>query len=380
MTLTSSICKSYLLLPPSRCSKINIYQSFAKYWENSLNNNYFVALLNECALHLSKKQKFNLCKKLFPSIQNYQKLITRHKERLVLCISLPLTFDWYNERICFDELLRLGQEFKIIDKLEQNNAFGSANVHNTNKTNENFKHDSSSLKQNNEIKINTTDKIQNSRECLIDICDCSRCKNMCVHGWFDDVSALDFMQVQLDLEYRKEWDKMSVDLNILDSEPLTCSDLIYWELRWPKWFQNRDYVFKRRYRIDEEEKIMSIVCESTEHPDYPEYSGKWRVKNYWSYIVIKPRTDFDKAGVEFSITYFDDPGVTVSNYLTSWYQSKGMPSFFNDQRKAALELARRRRDSNNSLSPDQLNIETNYKNSEKQTQGWMSWLFSYCLF
>jgi len=41
------------------------------------------------------------------------------------------------------------------------------------------------------------------------------------------------MQVQLDLDYRREWDNMSVDLNIFDSEPLTHSDLIYWELRWP---------------------------------------------------------------------------------------------------------------------------------------------------
>lgn len=41
------------------------------------------------------------------------------------------------------------------------------------------------------------------------------------------------MQVQLDLDYRKEWDSMCVDLNVFDSEPLTRSDLIYWELRWP---------------------------------------------------------------------------------------------------------------------------------------------------
>lgn len=54
-----------------------------------------------------------------------------------------------------------------------------------------------------------------------------------VHGSFNDVTALDFMLVQLDLDYRKEWDSMSVDLNIFDSEPLTHSDLIYWELRWP---------------------------------------------------------------------------------------------------------------------------------------------------
>lgn len=41
------------------------------------------------------------------------------------------------------------------------------------------------------------------------------------------------MLVQIDLDYRKEWDSMSVDLGICDSEPLTHSDLIYWELSWP---------------------------------------------------------------------------------------------------------------------------------------------------
>lgn len=40
---------------------------------------------------------------------------------------------------------------------------------------------------------------------------------------------------------------------------------------------------------------MLIVCQSIEHPNYPEYNDKWRVKNYWSYIVIKPHEDFDKV-------------------------------------------------------------------------------------
>lgn len=40
---------------------------------------------------------------------------------------------------------------------------------------------------------------------------------------------------------------------------------------------------------------MYIVCESVEHPNFPEHNHKWRVKNYWSYIVIKPLEDFDKV-------------------------------------------------------------------------------------
>lgn len=54
-------------------------------------------------------------------------------------------------------------------------------------------------------------------------------------------------------------------------------------------------MFKRRYKVDEDEKLMLIICESIEHPNFPEYNNKWRVKNYWSYIVIKPHEDFDKV-------------------------------------------------------------------------------------
>lgn len=42
---------------------------------------------------------------------------------------------------------------------------------------------------------------------------------------------------------------------------------------------------------------MLIVCQSVEHPNFPECNGKWRVKNYWSYIVIKPHKDFDKVKI-----------------------------------------------------------------------------------
>jgi len=58
---------------------------------------------------------------------------------------------------------------------------------------------------------------------------------------------------------------------------------------------------------------MLIVCESIEHPDFPEQNNKWRVKNYWSYIVIRPHEDFDKVRyLQFVITF-------VSNILSFIY-------------------------------------------------------------
>ncbi|XP_050434401.1 stAR-related lipid transfer protein 7, mitochondrial isoform X2 [Adelges cooleyi] len=424
MAFTSSVWKPNFVIPPSKCHVQHICRTFSSHWHKS-SDDYVFSFLRKCDLHFIKKQKFVehiahsrkiiiACKKMFTAINRFKQHLARGRRHLIMCAAMPFTFDWYNERICFDELVRLCQEFEVIEKLVEKSSsseiFKKFQNSSSNTVDKKPKLITQSLNQTSE-KMLQSNKLLNDPNSLVCTCDCSRCKNMNdgwepfsssenfkawkkinvdypdqklyiykVHGHFDDVTPLDFMQVQLDLEYRKEWDSMSVDLEILDSEPLTCSDLIYWELRWPKWFQNRDYVFKRRYMIDEKEKTMCIVCESTEHPQYPEFSGKWRVKNYWSYIVIKPKYDFDKAGVEFSITYFDDPGVTVSNYLTSWYQSKGMPSFLNDQRMAALELARRRTELNNTTVSDKIRVDTPVELPQKQTQSWMSWLFGYSLF
>lgn len=60
-----------------------------------------------------------------------------------------------------------------------------------------------------------------------------------VYGSFSDVSAADFLQVQLDVEYRKEWDNTAKELKVIDTDPVTESmegyhnDIIYWEMIWP---------------------------------------------------------------------------------------------------------------------------------------------------
>lgn len=60
-----------------------------------------------------------------------------------------------------------------------------------------------------------------------------------VYGSFDDVSADDFLQVQIDTNYRKEWDSTAKQLEIIDtdpssqSSPKSASDIIYWEMVWP---------------------------------------------------------------------------------------------------------------------------------------------------
>ncbi|XP_060869222.1 stAR-related lipid transfer protein 7, mitochondrial [Metopolophium dirhodum] len=420
MSIRGSVWKPNLLMASSSCRAQTVCRTFSRRCKKSLSNDSLLLSIlkkrtrnffkkQDLGVHIARTRKVMIaCKKMITAVNKFKQQLAKHRKNLIMCVAMAFTFDWYKERICVDELIRLRQEFGIVKKL---NKQSTSNNIIQNEQNINISQKPVSNINELNCSMSKTENNKNQIECSYNSCDCPRCRNMSeegwepftsgsyynawrkpnvdypgqnlyiykVHGLFNDITALDFMQVQLDLQYRKEWDNMSVDLDIFDSEPLTHSDLIYWEFRWPKWFQNRDYVFKRRYKIDEDEKLMLIVCESIEHPDYPEQNNKWRVKDYWSYIVIKPHKDFDKPGVEFSITYFDDPGVTVSNYLTSWYQCKGLPSFLNDQRLAALELTKRRFEENNILKPEKTNIEAKLDQPQTQTS-WISWIFGYFLF
>jgi hypothetical protein len=60
-------------------------------------------------------------------------------------------------------------------------------------------------------------------------------------------------------------------------------------------FSNRDYVFNRRYWIDQEKNVIVMINRSTEHPNVPEEPQIHRVKNYWSIMVIKADTDVDEV-------------------------------------------------------------------------------------
>nr|CAI5835226.1 unnamed protein product [Callosobruchus analis] len=162
-----------------------------------------------------------------------------------------------------------------------------------------------------------------------------------VYGSYDDVCAMDFLQTQVDMDYRRKWDKMTVMLEVAETDPTpdTNSDLIYWELEWPKLFANRDYVFKRRYLIDDEANMLYIISRSTEYSKYPPYKEKFRVQEYWSRMIIRPKTNrnMKELGIEFTLTYFDNPGLNVPSSVMTWATMKAMPDFLARMREATRE-------------------------------------------
>ncbi|KAK9881894.1 hypothetical protein WA026_018091 [Henosepilachna vigintioctopunctata] len=156
-----------------------------------------------------------------------------------------------------------------------------------------------------------------------------------VYGSYNDVSAEEFLNVQVDTNYRRIWDTTAIVLEVVDKDPDSNSDIIYWEMLWPMMFSNRDYVFLRRYLVDYNTKTILLANKSTTHPDYPDKSDKFRVKDYWSYMVIKPYTELNKNGIEFVLTYYDNPGVSIPSKVTTWVAMRALPDFLERLRDAA---------------------------------------------
>ncbi len=54
-----------------------------------------------------------------------------------------------------------------------------------------------------------------------------------MYARFETAKAMDFLRVQLDTNFRKQWDTSATELKIIEENKDTNSDLVYWEMRWP---------------------------------------------------------------------------------------------------------------------------------------------------
>jgi len=160
-----------------------------------------------------------------------------------------------------------------------------------------------------------------------------------MYGNFDDVTADEFLNVQLDIsEFRLSWDKSTAQCNILERDSKKGGIVYYWEVNWPRFFSNRDYCCYREHSVDPESGTMVVISRSTEHPACPSKRKVWRVKDYKSIMTIRPHTSSDKPGLEFSITGFENPGVQLPEAIITWVAIRGMPEFMMNLREACIKL------------------------------------------
>lgn len=68
-----------------------------------------------------------------------------------------------------------------------------------------------------------------------------------VCGSFSDISARCFLEVQLNLAYRRHWDKSVVVLESKKSTNAAGSEVIRWVARFPFPLARREYIYARRW-------------------------------------------------------------------------------------------------------------------------------------
>uniref|UniRef100_A0A8C5GYF8 StAR-related lipid transfer protein 7, mitochondrial n=1 Tax=Gouania willdenowi TaxID=441366 RepID=A0A8C5GYF8_GOUWI len=157
-----------------------------------------------------------------------------------------------------------------------------------------------------------------------------------VLGSYGDVTPRQFFNVQLDTEYRKKWDALVIKLEVVDRDVNTGSEIVHWATHFPYPMYSRDYVYVRRYDVDVNNNLMTLISRAVLHPRVPESQDFVRVHSYQSKMVIRPHTSFDENGFDYLLIYSDDPQTVFPRYCVSWMVSSGLPDFLDKLHAAAL--------------------------------------------
>ncbi|NXP45631.1 PPCT protein, partial [Heliornis fulica] len=151
-----------------------------------------------------------------------------------------------------------------------------------------------------------------------------------IFGGLEDCPPKICVDVYMDLEFRKQWDKYVKELyeKTFDGEKV-----IYWEVKYPFPLSNRDYVYIRECREMDVDgrKIWVVLAQSVSVPQCPEEPGIIRVKSYKQTLAIESD---GKTGSKVYVYYFDNPGGMIPSWLVNWAAQSGVPTFLKDIQKA----------------------------------------------
>ena len=95
-----------------------------------------------------------------------------------------------------------------------------------------------------------------------------------------------------------KWDDHALRLAVVDTDEETRSDIVHWVQKFPFPFNNRDYLYARRYcfdtSTDSHPKII-VKCHSIDHPKVRFDKGCVRVNQYESSMIIQSKTRLDEV-------------------------------------------------------------------------------------
>lgn len=128
-----------------------------------------------------------------------------------------------------------------------------------------------------------------------------------------------------------------IKLEVIERDVVSGSEVLHWVTHFPYPMYSRDYVYVRRYSVDQENNVMVLVSRAVEHPSVPESPEFVRVRSYESQMVIRPHKSFDENGFDYLLTYSDNPQTVFPRYCVSWMVSSGMPDFLEKLHMATLK-------------------------------------------
>ncbi|XP_077479431.1 stAR-related lipid transfer protein 7, mitochondrial [Stigmatopora argus] len=248
----------------------------------------------------------------------WRRFQSRHPSPGKLIAAIAGVFVWDNEKIQDEEMHRCGLELQALEAVKNLNA--------------NAGRASARVEAGWEVVMDKTD----FRVWKRPIPD-SHLYEYRVLGSYTDVTPRQFFNVQLDTEYRKQWDSLVIKLDVVDRDVNSGSEVIHWATHFPYPMYSRDYVYMRRYEVDLENNLMILVSRAVQHPRIPESQDFVRVHSYQSKMVIRPHKSFDENGFDYLLTYSDDPQTAFPRYCVSWMVSSGMPDFLQKLHTATLK-------------------------------------------
>lgn len=168
-----------------------------------------------------------------------QNLSKRGKEFALGAISFS-SYNWDQNRIQETEIKKYAKEFEYIDILKEHTICLSCDP--------TKKFDNTSICKCSGTKGKTSNKSYDDWTPFIENHDLVVWRRLHPSGYYEykmfgsysDVSAVDFLNVQIDTDYRKKWDNTAVKLEVNERDPQEGEngDIVYWEMQWPVSIKN----------------------------------------------------------------------------------------------------------------------------------------------
>lgn len=163
-----------------------------------------------------------------------QNLSRRSKEFALGAIGIS-SYNWDQKRISQDELKKHVDEFDYIDVLKENTICLSCDPTKRSNVNTNICKCGTSGQITNKSYEEWTPFIEKQDLVVWRRLHSSGHFEYKVFGSYHDVSAGDFLNVQVDTDYRRKWDNTAVMLEVAEKDPEKDlnGDILYWEMQWP---------------------------------------------------------------------------------------------------------------------------------------------------